>query len=123
MITQEDIREAAICPQAEAERRCAVQLGDRAAGVLTPRLDWNYQTKVYNDVANTPATLQPAYGLLNGRITFEPASSKWQLAVEGKNLLNKVYYVNMSNFLPSYGTLDAQPGQQRMILGTVKYTF
>jgi iron complex outermembrane receptor protein len=94
-----------------------------AAGVLTPRVDWSYQSKVYNDVANSPATLQPGYGLLNARITFEPAEGAWQFAVEGRNLCNKVYYVNMSNFLPSYGTLDAQPGPPRMILGTVKRTF
>lgn len=99
----------------------SINLG--AAGTLTPRVDWNYQSKVYNDAPNSPETLQEAYGLVNARIAFESADQNWTLAIEGRNLLDEEYYVNMSNFLPSYGTLDAQPGKPRMILGTVKRTF
>jgi iron complex outermembrane recepter protein len=95
----------------------------RSRWVLTPRFDWSYQTQVYNDVANSPATRQPAYGLLNARITLEPPGGKWLMAIEGRNLTDKVYYVNMANFLPSYGTLDAQPGPPRTLLATVKRTF
>lgn len=94
-----------------------------AAGAFIPRLDWNYQSQVFNDPTNAPIARQGGYGLVNARITFIPQDSKWQMALEAKNLLQKVYYVNMSDFLPSYGTLDAQPGPPRMILGTIRRTF
>jgi iron complex outermembrane receptor protein len=92
-------------------------------GDVTPRLDAVYQSTVYNDPTNSSLTRQGGYTLFNGRVSFSPIDSHWVLAVEAKNLAQKVYYVNMTDFLPSYGTLDAQPGPPRMILGTIKYTF
>ncbi len=99
----------------------AIDLGK--AGTLTPRLDWTYQSRVFNDPTNDPLASQAGYSLVNARLSYEPEDTNWMIAIEVKNLLDKKYYVNMSDFLPSYGTLDAQPGPPRTIFATVRRSF
>ncbi len=82
----------------------------KRAGVLTPRLDWTFQTKVYNDPSNNPLLLQPGYGLLDARLTWDAPDGKWQVALKLQNALNKVYYVNMFDDLQGFNSVTGQPG-------------
>ncbi len=56
---------------------------------ITPRLDAFYTSDVYLNVAGQ--NLQPAYTLLNTRVTYLNAEGKWELGAAVKNLANKYY--------------------------------
>ena len=90
---------------------------------VTPRVDWTYQTQVFNDPSNDPLALQPAYGLLDARLTWDTPDRHWQLAFVVQNALDKVYYINKYDNSASFGVVDGQPGLPRTFFFTVKRTF
>ena len=96
----------------------AIDLND--LGVITPRLDWSWKSSFYNDPSNDPRALQKAYGLMNVRVTYDTPDDKWEAALEIKNALDKVYYVNMYDDLGSFNTLDGQPGWPRTVFFSLK---
>jgi iron complex outermembrane receptor protein len=96
-------------------------LGD--VGTLTARVDWSYQSHVFNDAANTAAALQPGYSLLRARLTWTSADGAWEAAIEGTNLTNQFYYVSETVELASYGYLDGQPGMPRTFFFSLKRNF
>ena len=95
----------------------------RNGGVLTPRLDWTYQTEVFNDPSNNPLALQTAYGLLDARLTLDTPDKHWQAALVIQNALDKVYYINKYDNTGSFGVVDGQPGWPRTVLVTIKRKF
>lgn len=95
----------------------------RSVGRLTPRLDWTYQTKVFNDPSNDPLAAQPAYGLLDARLTWATPFKGWQAALEIQNALDKVYYINKYDDSGSFNTVDGQPGLPRTAFVSVKRSF
>jgi iron complex outermembrane recepter protein len=92
-------------------------------GVVTPRLDYTYQTDVFNDPANNPLALQPAYGLLDARLTFDTSDGHWQGALVLQNALDKVYYINKYDNSGSFGVVDGQPGLPRTTFVSIKRRF
>jgi len=68
------------------------------AGDLTFRADYAYQSEIFFDAANTSAAnaYQPSYSLVNGRITFAPTGSNWEVSVWGKNLGDEEYFRNIA---------------------------
>ena len=94
-----------------------------SAGSLTPRLDWTYQTRVFNDPGNNPLAMQPGYGLLDGRVTWESPDGRWQAALQLQNLLNKVYYINMFDDSGAFNAVTGQPGRPRTVFASVRRTF
>ncbi len=99
----------------------AVRLG--GWGTLTPRIDYTYQSKVFNDPQNEPISMQPGYGILNARLAWDAPRGGWQAAVSGSNLTNKVYYLTEQNLLSTYDVVTGQPGRRREVLFTVRKTF
>lgn len=55
---------------------------------LESSLDYNYQSDIYFDIPNN--SLQPSYGLLNGRLGI--TSQTMDLFIWAKNLTNEAYY-------------------------------
>jgi len=102
-----------------------VQYGIGFAGgsVLTPRIDYTYQTDVFNDPSNDPLALQPAYGLLDARLTWDSPQRQWQAAVLLQNALDKVYYINKYDNSGSFGVVDGQPGLPRTVFVSFKRKF
>ena len=98
-----------------------IHLGN--GGVLTPRLDWTYQTEVFNDPSNNPLALQPAYGLLDARLTLDTPDRNWEGALVIQNALDKVYYINKYDNTGSFGLVDGQPGWPRTVSVTIKRKF
>ena len=94
-----------------------------SGGVVTPRADWTYQTQVFNDPSNDPLALQPAYGLLDARLTWDSPDRRWQTALVVQNALDKVYYINKYDNSGSFGVVDGQPGLPRTVFFTVKRKF
>jgi iron complex outermembrane receptor protein len=87
-----------------------------AAGSVTARLDGNYRSLVYFDLANTPAGAQPGYALANARLSWNDQADRWTVAVEVANLANKLYYLTKTPALNADGSLfsvDGTPGLPR----------
>jgi iron complex outermembrane receptor protein len=94
-----------------------------SGSVVTPRVDWTYQTDVFNDPSNDPQALQSAYGLLDARLTVDTADKHWQGALVVQNALDKVYYINKYDNTGSFGVVDGQPGWPRTVQVTIKRKF
>ena len=62
--------------------------------------DYNYQTKTEFSLAETPDTVQPAYGVLNASVALLGKKGDWQIRGLVKNILDKSY-----SSLVAYGTL------------------
>jgi iron complex outermembrane recepter protein len=71
------------------------------AGMITPRVDWSYRSKVYNDAVNTPLLVQNGYHLVNAAVTYADSAQHWTLSAGVKNLTNKLYLV--SGYADSFG--------------------
>jgi iron complex outermembrane recepter protein len=67
-----------------------------AAGSITPRVDWLYTTQQYASPQNQSLNRIPSYGLANVRLTYRDADDRWELSLEGTNVLNKYYFTNMN---------------------------
>jgi iron complex outermembrane receptor protein len=96
------------------------------AGSLTGRVDWSYQSLVFFDLANTPQGAQSGYGLVNGRLQWDDANSKWSIALEVRNAANKLYYSFKTPTLNSDGTLfnvTGTPGMPRTEFVTLTRKF
>lgn len=98
-----------------------LQLGD--AGTLTPRLDWSYQAAFHSQPVNSAFNRVPNYYLLNGRLSWQSADEKWNLALEGTNLLDDLYYLTFFDNQGSTQNTLAQPGPPRQWAMTVKRSF
>ncbi len=99
----------------------AIPLGP--LGSLTPRLDYTYQSKVFNDPQDEPISMQAGYGVLNTRLTWESSRSGWQASLFVSNVTDKVYYVTERNQLSTYDEVDGQPGRPREFLFTIRKSF
>ncbi|HSG62286.1 MAG TPA: TonB-dependent receptor [Pseudomonadales bacterium] len=67
------------------------------AGEVSFNLDYSYQSDSYSNPTNDDTfELIPGYGLLNGRVTFDSSSERWQAAVWINNMTDKDYYINHS---------------------------
>jgi iron complex outermembrane receptor protein len=91
---------------------------------ISPRLDWSYQgTKTVGSLQRAPQADQvvPAYGLVNGRITFVSANDKWQASLGATNLFNKFYFYNLGS--GSGWGIQSSPGEPRMWTMSLRRNF
>jgi iron complex outermembrane receptor protein len=92
-------------------------------GTLTPRVQYNYQSRTYYRVWNEPQTSQGAFSRVDLRLTWRSNSDQWQ--IEG--FINNVTDVDVINsiFLSSGadGTITAQYQMPRMAGLRLKYSF
>ena len=73
-------------------------LGDR--GSLRFFADYSWVDDQYSDPSNGPAYLIKSYSLVNARVSWMPASERWEIALWGKNLADEEYTRNNNlNFL------------------------
>lgn len=62
-----------------------------AGGTLTPRIDWSWRTKVYNDAFNAPQLTQSSFSLVNVNLTYTDKSGNYDIVAAVKNLTDKEY--------------------------------
>lgn len=60
---------------------------------MTARADYAHKSRIYYNTENTANAIQPAYGLLNARLTFEHADSGISVSLFGTNLTDEAYIV------------------------------
>ena len=94
-------------------------------GVLTPRLDVNYQSTTYFSAVepDDPYAQQPGYALLNARLTWRPTDAKWSVAGAITNLNNKLYYTQKADGRTGFGTAYGTVGMPREFSVTVRRSF
>jgi len=90
---------------------------------LISQIDYAYRSKTYHDAANSALGTQKAYGLLNGRLTFQPSDGPWSVAVFGTNLTNKHYIQAATDFLSSLGFAEVQYARPREWGASLQYRF
>jgi iron complex outermembrane receptor protein len=82
-----------------------------AHGSLTPRLDAQYQSKIYFNTNNTGP--QDGYTLLNGRLTWATDDKAWEMALYGQNLTDKGYFNGKLSLVGFFGREQGNPGAPR----------
>ena len=92
-------------------------------GTLTPRVDYTWQSKVFNDPQDQLISMQPGYGVLNFRLTWDSYKGGWQASAFVSNVTGKVYYITMRNQLSTYDEVDGQPGPPRQVLVSLRKNF
>lgn len=65
---------------------------DIGAVNVTPRIDWSYRTKTYNDAINSPGIVQKAYHVVNANIAVEFSRAKLVFGVS--NLTDTLYWTS-----------------------------
>jgi iron complex outermembrane receptor protein len=90
-------------------------------GKLQLHADYSYQSSQFDDTANTTLMRIPAYGVLNGKLTFTTNKS-WQISLGGTNLTDRFYYSN-KNYITGQVEWKGVPSLPRMWNVTVRKDF
>lgn len=98
---------------------------------LTPRIDVNHQDTFNRNANNVDATTgrKDIFGVVKGRtlvnakLTFRTPADHWELALEGRNLTNKLYYTDIFDNRGSTNSIQGAPGEPRTWAVTVKRRF
>jgi iron complex outermembrane receptor protein len=75
-------------------------------------INQSFRSGAYLAASLSPNTWQGAYSLVDGGIALATANGKYELALTGRNLLNKSYVTGAGTFSGS-GAITAQPGYDR----------
>ncbi|WP_328517071.1 TonB-dependent receptor [Novosphingobium mangrovi (ex Huang et al. 2023)] len=89
---------------------------------VTPRVDWSYRSKVYNDAVNTPELVQPGYHMINAAVAYRDPSEAVTVTLGVKNLTKEVYL--SSGYGDSFGgIIEGVYGRPREWYLSVGYSF
>jgi iron complex outermembrane receptor protein len=90
-------------------------------GTITPRVDASHQSKIFTAADNTPLGAIDGYTLVNARVTWRSANDDWQMALEGQNLTDKLYYGSKNDGVVSLsGVAFGTPSLPRTVMFTIK---
>lgn len=89
---------------------------------LTLRMDYSYKSKYYSFAANNPLDVQPAFGLLNARVSYVMPEGI-TLAAFVKNLTNKYYFNMREDVRNSYDVALSWPAEPRTWGMEIGYKF
>lgn len=87
-------------------------------GVLSASLAWAWQDNYTPGSSNT--RFFPAYGLLDGRLSFQPDTHSWRVTCWANNLLDRDYQLATTDFANSDGAWYAPP---RLFGITAEFSF
>lgn len=86
---------------------------------LTFGTNYNWQSDSQYSINQTPDTIQPAYGIWNASVTWNPGA-RWRIAVLAKNINNQHYATNLSTF--SGGVVRWVPRNDERYFGVTLHT-
>lgn len=92
-------------------------------GSVTPRVDVNHDDGFFRDPTNSPFSHVAGRTLVNARVAFRTSDDDWQLAIEGKNLTDKLYYTDVFDNRGSTRSIQGRPGEPRTLAVSVKHKF
>jgi iron complex outermembrane receptor protein len=102
-----------------------------ASGSLTPRIDVNFEDDFDRNADNVDGVTgaRDVFGhvasrtLVNGRLTYRSADESWEVALEGKNLTDELYYSDIFDNLGSTQSIQGAPGMPRTFAISLKHIF
>lgn len=93
----------------------------------TAHIDYAHKSKIYYNAENTANLVQPAFGLLNARLTFEHANSGLSMSLFGTNLTDETYMLggfdDAANPNPGLGFSIVTQGAPRGWGMSIRYSF
>jgi iron complex outermembrane recepter protein len=104
------------------------QVGGRGA-TLTPRFDYTWQDDIWfttNPVAgimNEQDGRQPAYGVVNARVTWEAPNTAWSGSLYALNLTDEYYFFGKLSLLGNSGREQGNPAPPREVGLSVRFNF
>ncbi len=108
-------------PAAKFDLGAQYTLDFKEYGNLTPRVDFNWQSRIYFESQNNPISSQGAYGLTNLHLIYASDDGKWKAQLDVLNATDKLYYLyKFGSVLVSNGYMSGEPGQPRTFLFTIK---
>jgi iron complex outermembrane receptor protein len=98
---------------------------------LSPRVDVNHQDAFNRNANNVDATTgaKDIFGrvagrtLVNARLALRLPGNDWEVAVEARNLTDKLYYTDIFDNRGSTNSVQGSPGEPRTFAVTVKRRF
>jgi iron complex outermembrane receptor protein len=81
-------------------------------GTLTPRVDWAYRSKFFNDSANLEPIAQPGYSLVNANAVWASSGARWRLTGGVSNVTDENFIIG-ATFNPNVGTYTVIPARGR----------
>jgi iron complex outermembrane receptor protein len=100
-----------------------------AGATLTPRLDYTWQDDIWfatNPVAgivNKEDGRQPAYGVVNARVTWDSVASNWAVSAYALNLTDEYYFYGKLSLLANSGREQGNPAPPREVGVSLRYNF
>jgi iron complex outermembrane receptor protein len=91
-------------------------------GTLSLRLDGNYRDKLYTNAENTSWAEMPSLFLANAHVSWAK-DENWKFTFEVQNLLDKYYFLSVSDITTSLGEVTGVPGTPRTWLLSVERKF
>lgn len=93
-------------------------------GIITPRLDYTYQSKTYFDAANTEEIAQPGYSVTNASVQLATRSNKYLFSLAIKNITNKRYLLTgNSSFYDVSGYAESTWARPREWSFSMEYNY
>jgi iron complex outermembrane recepter protein len=94
-----------------------------SAGALTGRVDANGRGSVYTNAVNTATNRIGGYALYNAHLTWTTTDGSWQVILQGLNLTNKFYWVNIFDLTAAgSGTVSGTPSPPREVDIEIKHS-
>ncbi len=84
-----------------------------AGGLITPRVDYRFQSDVFFSPFNLPLESQDGYGILNARLSFTDADDRLTLAAFVQNLTDEEYFTFGQDALAAQGVAYTYLGRPR----------
>ena len=92
-------------------------------GKMAIQADGRYVAKRYFNTVNHPALTDGAHFVLNARLSYAMAGGRWEVAVWGKNLTDKVVVDSGFDLSGTNGSMPLAIEPPRWIGGSVSYRF
>lgn len=93
------------------------------AGALRAHVDYSCTSRYNYLFDNPPQSWQEAYGLLNARVTYEPASASWQIAAYVLNATDREHSSFREDILASAGVAIVWPARPREWGAEIEFRF
>ena len=91
---------------------------------FTASLDWVYQSRIFYNETNSLRGSTPGYGLFSGRLELQNVLPGLDIALWGRNLLDKQYYYSGSDSYDSaLGITYEAPGEPRTVGIEARFAF
>lgn len=83
----------------------------------------SYRSHQFFESSNYPVIAQNGYWLVDARLAYTTADTRWTVAVYGKNLTGTEYYNFISDITSGIGLAEAVVGPPRFVGGEVTYSY